>query len=354
MDSINVGVLADPTPNIVRIKLLSKRLREKLCNSFFYLLEKASGKVDFDFNSAASSVTKYLDATYPLSLLSAYHERVYFLMKQGDIKGITQVINSFIEIDVKREPLSLIYHHSDKQKLSILEQTIVSSVVQNVLEGTYKKPFVFEAPKAEDRTKFNSEIKKALEAIEILDPLLLDEIKEVVDFIWVYKTSALNAATSIATCGIVHIREFEAGEHWTRLLEHIVHEAAHLNLYILMTHDPIFIFERDQATELYASPFRIADRPVSAIYHAMFVLARTVCIFNLLKQHSLFADSLSSIRYSYNERESNVDFTKKFNEAYRIIRENAKLTEIGESLLSNCAAMVNISEANYLQRKHAV
>ena len=73
-----------------------------------------------------------------------------------------------------------------------------------------------------------------------------------------------------------------------------------------------------------------------------------------LKQHPFFADSIPSIRYSYNERENNVDSPKKFNEAYRVIRENAILTEIGESLLSNCAAMVSKSEANYVQRKDAV
>ena len=61
-------------------------------------------------------------------------------------------------------------------------------------------------------------------------------------------------------------------QHWSRLAEHIIHEAAHNLLYQLWYQEPIITSDDG----VFYTPFRKDERPISGVYHAMFVLARTI------------------------------------------------------------------------------
>ena len=178
-----------------------------------------------------------------------------------------------------------------------------------------------------------------------LDNILFEELSAILDYIWVVKTKHMNAGVSFETYGIVYIRELHEGEHWTRILEHLVHEAGHLYLYAVMTIDPIFDTSQSHNAS-YSSPFRIADRPLGGIYHAMFVLARTIYIFNLFKKHAVYQKYSKHIKTSYNEQGNDDDFITKFNQTYQIIKDNAHLTSLGTLILNNCADLVHSVSLN--------
>ena len=331
--------LCDPYPNPDKINFLLTRMRNKLCESFIYLSSQISKKMDLNYDTLISDIDKYRNSDYPLSIISSFHERLISLLKIGNPHEIVLLFDDFKNLNVKRKAFSLISHHSPNQRLSLTAQQIICDIGKSSFDGTYDREFIFDSPTAGSLSTFEIALDNALKAINTLDNVLLKELSEILEYIWVVRTKQMNAGVSFQTYGIVYIREIEEGEHWTRILEHIVHEAGHLHLYAIMTYDPIF--DKNQPNEEYASPFRISNRPISGIYHAMFVLARTIYIFNLLKKHSLYKDSIHKIKTSYNEQENDDDFITKFDKTYQIIKDNAHLTNVGTLILENCAALVH-------------
>ena len=105
----------------------------------------------------------------------------------------------------------------------------------------------------------------------------------------------MNAGTSSRAFGYVLLRELGGERAWTTYLENIVHEASHLYLYTLFLADPIL----DEIGERrYRSPLRPEGRPLSAVLHAAFVLARTARIVRLLGSRSAFRDAIESMSTS--------------------------------------------------------
>ena len=332
-------ILSCPYPNSNRSRILLTNMRDKICDSFLYLSSIVLGKMDLNYDMLTEDINKYRNYDYPLSIISAFHERLIAHMKNGNTEKIRDLFKEFETIHVKRKAFSLIAHNTPHQSLSLKGQQIIYDVCKNSFDGTYNKPFVFNAPSISSMLIFETALYKALEAVNTLDNLLFLELSTILDYIWVVKTKQMNAGVSFPTYGIVFIREITKKEHWTRILEHLVHEAAHLYLYAVMTIDPIFNIT--QPDKNYPSPFRISDRPMSGIYHAMFVLARTIYTFNLFKKHTLYKPLFAQIKTSYNEQGNDDDFITKFNLTYKIIKENAHLTTLGTLILNNCADLVH-------------
>ena len=337
-------ILCCPYPSIDRSNALLTSMRNKTCDSFAYLSAKVLEKIDLNYDTLISDINKYRYSDSPLSIISTFHTLLNSLVKSGDHKAIIALFYDFKALNVKRKAFSLISHNTPNQILLLREQKIISDVGKNSFDGTYNRKFTFDRPTVDSMSIFEVALYKSLEAVYSLDNILFKELSAILDYIWVVQTNNMNAGVSFQTYGIVYIREMHEGEHWTRILEHLVHEAAHLYLYAVMTIDPIF--DKNQSNEQYSSPFRIADRPIGGIYHAMFVLARTIYIFSLFKKHSLYQKHFEHIKTSYNEQENDDDFIVKFNLAYRIIKENAHLTTIGALLLNNCADLVHSVSSN--------
>lgn len=333
-------ILCCPYPNSDRSNALLTDMRKKICDSFVYLSSTVLEKIDLNHDTLISDINKYRNSDFPLSIISTFHTLLVSLVKTGNHQAITSLFYNFRALNVKRKAFSLISHNTPNQILSLKEQKIISDIGRDSFDGTYNRKFIFDCPTAGSMAIFEIALYRALEAVYSLDNILFEELSAILDYIWVVQTNHMNAGVSFQTYGIVYIREMKEGEHWTRILEHLVHEAGHLYLYAVMTIDPIFDKNQPNSEE-YSSPFRIAGRPIGGIYHAMFVLARTIYIFNLFRKHSIYQKHFEHIKTSYNEQENDEDFITKFNQTYRVIKENARLTKIGTLILNNCADLVH-------------
>lgn len=113
--------------------------------------------------------------------------------------------------------------------------------------------------------------------------------------------------------------------------------AAHTLLYAHRTQDPLF---ENHIDSLYPTPFRRDSRPLSAIYHAAFVLARTIYVFDEINKSNALALDVRRIRTNYNEQGNDALFKDKFLQVLNVIYGSAVLTEYGKSLIESCQKMV--------------
>lgn len=179
---------------------------------------------------------------------------------------------------------------------------------------------------------------KAIEILRQADQELFSETEYVVNEIRLFDSNYLRAGTNFNTLGLIYVGTLSADDDVSRYIEHIVHESAHNVLYAHWTTDPIFHNHTDQ---LFYTPFRKDHRPLSAIFHAMFVLCRTLYAFNTISIHTPEALDFRSIRTNYNEQGNATPFTEKFAQTSEVIHKEADLTDYGKSIFDSCVSLVN-------------
>jgi HEXXH motif-containing protein len=131
----------------------------------------------------------------------------------------------------------------------------------------------------------------------------------------------------------VLLRELGSERAWTTYLENIVHEASHLYLYTLFLADPIL---HEDGRRQYRSPIRPGGRPLSAVMHAAFVLARTARIVRVLGSRPAYRDDIATMSTTYNAAANPESFERKFVAAWKTLHSEAAFTPFGQELLADC------------------
>ncbi len=118
---------------------------------------------------------------------------------------------------------------------------------------------------------------------------------------------------------------------------YITHEAAHNLLYHIWFRERILIDDNG----LFYTPFRLDYRPISGVFHAMFVLARTIYTFNYLLQAEISNLSYEDISSHYNEANNTLKFKEKFRQTVNVLNSSKKLTVFGEKIINDCIELVH-------------
>lgn len=103
-----------------------------------------------------------------------------------------------------------------------------------------------------------------------------------------------------------------------------MHEAAHLDLIIKQSLDPILKNGKD----FVVSPFRRGKRPLIALLHAVYVLKRAVHLMSKLLECRILNDQEAN-----RATEILRDYRKKFEFGYSTLMEFAEPTPAGEVLI---------------------
>ena len=123
----------------------------------------------------------------------------------------------------------------------------------------------------------------------------------------------------------------------------LVHEAAHMYLNLIMTHDPILLNAQGE----FYSPARNTLRPLKGVLHAHFVFYKLVMTYRLVekffnrkgkkKNSGIDYLNLNIAQLPYDFYERLAAYEQKFQQGQQIIRKEARFTEIGEKLFQNVA-----------------
>ena len=136
----------------------------------------------------------------------------------------------------------------------------------------------------------------------------------------------IHSASNFYTFGLILINILP-NNSLLHYIEHLVHEISHLFLYIISTKDSL-VKNRDE--EIFVAPFRKDKRPMTGIFHAFFVLARIIYVFNKLQSsiHELPSSSLEELR------KRNKILRIKFDESVQIMKQSAKFTNLGSEIFN--------------------
>lgn len=132
--------------------------------------------------------------------------------------------------------------------------------------------------------KYKNSFFDVLEKINIVDPLLANEVVNSIASCYVFKGICIMGASFENVYGAIFISipEDDKTDLFTYLVEHIVHESSHNLLYSLMSMDKLIT---NSANDTYEAPLRPDKRPMYGIFHATFVVARMMRTFRKLAQH---------------------------------------------------------------------
>lgn len=223
-----------------------------------------------------------------------------------------------------------------------LQEKICHAVICSDVRRTYKDAIKNDLIPRPFKNDVGFDVSKrmmaeALSLIRLADEALFKETQFVVNEVRIFQSGNLRAGTTFNTLGMIYVGVFASCDDLSRYIEHVVHESAHNLLYAHWMQDPLFENHNDR---LYPTPFRKDNRPLSAVYHAAFVLARTIYVFDRLYALNSCALDFSRIRTGYNERGNDAPFKEKFLQTIQVILNNAILTDYGRSIIDSCQEMV--------------
>lgn len=124
-------------------------------------------------------------------------------------------------------------------------------------------------------------------------------------------------------------------------LQQIVHEVAHLRLFMVNIEDQLVLNPPEQR---FKAPFRDDERPMLGIYHAMFVLARMVLALREVETKLLDGSSHPDLQDNLFRSE------ERFHNTVKEIMEHGGLTEVGRAILDDCVATVGPANTGRLRR----
>ncbi len=170
-----------------------------------------------------------------------------------------------------------------------------------------------------------SSLKKAEEILSLIDMDLWKEYQAYVSILKIFQGKSLQGGTSLNCFGTVYLRMPEDSEHPVLyFLEHIVHETSHLHLYALAGDRDLV---RNDSASVYDSPIRHDKRPIIGVFHATFVLARLVRIFQRYLNH--FSNDYPEGTTFYNR------ISRDFKTGYSILKENCLFTTLGRQIFDS-------------------
>ena len=197
------------------------------------------------------------------------------------------------------------------------ETHFIESVRNDPLDGTVEKVRIIRPLVGQDPGVAIAACTEALGLLAEVDPELHAEFLEYVNRVKLFAGRGYLGFSSPAAFGAIFIRNPET-EPVPHFFEHLVHELSHLDLNVLMAHDPLL---RNSSAEGPA-PLRADARPLYQVLHATYVLSRNVrATRRLVAQHP-------ELGYEATLRE----FEEKYAEGVRSVRAQAEFTELGEQL----------------------
>ncbi|QTL40861.1 hypothetical protein HGO23_05795 [Xenorhabdus budapestensis] len=323
----------DARPDAKRDIEIREQINERIINSLSYIFEQCNAS---NFNcKLAEEKTNNLNKKSKISgMIHVLHNRLLKAIEDDNDFLIKHILNCFNELDyIEQSPRTIgLFTSGYTQSLHQLYYDTCDYGMIN----TYGYHFDGNTPSKKELEHSTHSMKKALNRMEEVDFDLFDELNSLITDIIIVNSPTMNAGSSLNTFGIIRMSQLRENQIWTRYLENLAHEAGHNHLNMLFFIDPIIINE-DSGT--YKSPLRREARPLSGIYHAMFVLARTMRILKKLTTHRDYDPILERVDTAYNNANNPASFEEKFNDCWSIILENAKLTELGKKLMNSTREM---------------
>ncbi|MEP7031031.1 MAG: HEXXH motif-containing putative peptide modification protein [Pseudolabrys sp.] len=322
-------------PCALRDRELVREMRTKLHASTSYMLDVAESGLNQDLSAVRQRV-EFIRSGAPLSSTAyAFHDALQHGLQKNDPDFLSRLFSNVEKYSFVRSGIILTTLGAN-DSLTQCDTELLADTYHRRSAGVYSIEYVLGPPSERGIRPSLAALDYSLHELPQVDDETFRELCESVSEIMVVKAGDMNAASCFNTYGLIFVSEFEPNQSWTRYFEHIVHESAHYHVFAVCTVDPL-VDEPDKAR--FKSPFRSEPRPAYAIYHAMFVLSRTIHVFRKMRKMTRYAADLAGVSTSYNNAGNDLSFEDKFKMTYDVLKNDVRLTDVGGRLLESCREM---------------
>jgi HEXXH motif-containing protein len=333
--------LHDIRPCAQRARELRETNNRALLSSLSYVLGALSEAADVDLGPERRLVAS-LDPKRRISgFVFTLHDEIVHQTQGDDVAAAVATCRLLAKLEPETPDSAIAIVGGDGRDCvppAALE--VYHRVLAREYGATYGTPYDGSSAANGSAAETAALLRLSMERIRILDEQLHEEIVALISHFVLIRSDFINAGTAFPTLGCIFVSGKRDGETWVRFLEHVVHESAHHLLYQIWARHEIILNEKSGT---YHSPFRKELRPLSGIYHAMYVLARTIYALNLLQKSSLFDTDVDRVVTHYNNAGNEAPFDVKFWETVATLEKHAELTPLGSAIMQSCKELVTDS-----------
>lgn len=323
-------------PNVHRAKAMARQLDTHLLSSLAYLADVCDTQTPFDTKALRRTVerSEALLTTNDKARLSGTLVAGYTLlegaMRANKASEIEARLSRFAARRVGGAGTRIAA--LGRSSLAAIESDDLKEVLSCELARSGQNSDIFDPTNEVVVDRSLRAAVEALNAIRLAAPGLADEIEQLVTDIVVIDSTKTNAASSFQSFGVVVLKYLQPFQTWTTYVEHITHEAAHHLLFAIFKVEDVFKTGTD---ERFRSPLRSDPRPLDAVFHAMFVLARIIYILRRIRDCASYPNFNRTATYSFYNP---LTLIEQFRDAYSVVASNAQLTDFGAKLLRDTRA----------------
>ena len=187
------------------------------------------------------------------------------------------------------------------------------------------------------------QIDQAFNIIKHINAIAHQEINALISQIIIIHVAELYSGSTFGLLGTAFLAPTETKLYVVDYIEGLLHEAAHILLFMLSIEDELFL---NDPNELYQSPIRQDARPMGGIFHAYFVATRVLLFFHQLPDP---IDLLSTAEIT-RAKEIVAQFKHVFLESQKLIAHHAHLTPLGKQIFNECkdlmSTLYNLNQAS--------
>jgi hypothetical protein len=334
--------LSDAKPCARRAQGLALSVDLGLCDTLQYLVDVAKNTLNDNLKPhyrKISQLRSQLEAACGRLPSAAFclNSRLEIAMRVGDVPTVRHCLRAILDLEYPRTTPK-VHCLFDGTFGRSFEEFYVSVFTK---EFAASFPYPFDGSRPTDEIKSLEDLRAAQEALRMLEPALYAELVTYVTDFMVLASSHMHAASSYRAFGLISLRQQQPIDYWTVYLEHIIHEAAHLHLFAVWKHETLVL---NSPTERFESPLRPDPRPMSGIFHAMFVLARISYIYNRFSRDQRFIKHAERWATAHNSAKNKRTPAEKFRDAFDTVMTHGRLSPVGRRIAESCRELVSAGE----------
>ena len=315
--------LYDAHPCGERALFLKTSTEQRVKESLEYLFNAVQDVIP-DLNNKIQSNLETIKKT---NLISGFYYLINsYLLKYAESKKLIQIYNlaqAFINLDYSHNSLDIL-KYKNRNIPDLLWELFDEVSLYDLPSGSSN--YLLED---DDYQHAKEKILKAIRILELTCKDLWDEFVILVREIVILDSNRVIAGSSFDLLGLIYIK---ANPDWdiVDFLDFLIHEAAHQYIFNISSIDPLCL---NDPTERYNSPLRKDPRPLVGIYHATFVTARLIYLFQIVEAYGRDADNIGLSNERINEKVTY--YKKKYQDGVKTILKYGQLTPLGQKLIAS-------------------
>ncbi len=318
----------DSLPCHKRASFLSDKIKTKLIESLKYVIEFNRDSLEPYYFHWQEMLKKLKTESKISSLFFALNSHLIEATNNQTIHTFKDSVVEFLEIPTIT---NIRYFHFQ----SSTDNRFKNELFQKYIIFDLPPEAKISDPSSADVAIIESLITQALQLINSCDTAFYKEILAYVNECMILNLDIIKGGTSFNLFGMIFIDSKNAQASVINMIDHLIHETAHLYLFALGVDDALVLNEYE---DKFFSPIKNKDRPMLGVYHAGFVLSRVVNFFRLLVQTS------PSLCTSIELIEVNMlieKYRKMAFDSFKIVREHGILTPLGKQMIESAENEMN-------------